>query len=242
MFCANCNRLLPYGQTICSICEPEIKALPAISWENDAPGTAPADQGFFECPACHKHFDDCVQIDVPPGSPWYQQALLSDACPYCKTMLEWAPIPATTRIQFVLDKLLHTLQPILLITYLWVGYQALFGTPPPDGWGKALVPALIFLPQLTIAFVPHRSLKLGHYQLKTWRPRRKYAIALSILAVASLLGAIALLIHASPSPWVTVIFYSLLGLNAVAGSSLLVLNLRQRRQAKARAAQMPTAP
>ena len=160
-------------------------------------------------------------------------------------MLEWAPIPATTRIQLVLDKLIHTLQSMLLITYLLVGYQALFGTPPPEGWDKALVPTLIFLPQLTIAFVPllneQRSLKLGHYQFKTRRTRSKYAIALLILAIACLLGAIVLLIQATPSHWATVIFCSLLGLNAVAGSWLLVLNLRQRYQAKSSIRETPPA-
>lgn len=243
MRCANCHQTLPAGQTVCSICEPEIKALPAISWEEDTPASPPEDRGHFECPACHRHFEDCVQIRNPQWRWWKPEPqLLHDACPHCKTMLQWEPIPPTSALQHRLSVVFGSCAVVSMSAYLFLGYEAFFGSPP-KGWEPQLMSGVIvLLPWLSVFTGANREQTMpreqGHYRLKPsgeplWQ---------ALLWIAGVFGTSALLIRAAPSPWVTAIFWGLLGIACAALVALVFLNLRQRRQAKARAAQMSTAP
>ena len=238
MFCANCQRLLPQGQTVCSYCEGEIRALPAVTWkESSYPASPVPDMGFFTCPACNKRFDECVQIDIP--SPRWNSSRLSDACPHCKTRLQWEPLPQTLPLQRRLAVVASAGSLALLVFYAFTGAQAIFGITSDSYIAKALQITVFISPYLIGLTTASREDKMLRLQGR-YRSHQEHGINMDLIAWALFtLSLYTLLLFLAPSAWVAEIFVMLLAINIGTTAWLLLLNWRQRRQMAQRAQALP---
>ena len=234
MFCAHCQRLLPAGQTVCSFCEGEIRALPAITWaESNYPAPPVPDQGFFACPACHKHFEQCVQLDMP--SLRWQSSQPKDACPHCRAHLQWAPIPATLALQRHLVGMAGAGSLVLLVYYIFMGPQALLGLPADSTIAKAVQIAVFISPYLIGFTMSSREDKMPRRQGRYLLRQSGISGSRTAAWTLSALTLYALVLYCTPTPWSAAMFFVLLLINAGAVTWLQLLNWRQRHQMRKRA-------
>ena len=58
------------------------------------------DSGKYQCPQCHKHFEQWEELKPESASSWWKFKLPDPACPHCKTLLRWQvwPQPSTREV------------------------------------------------------------------------------------------------------------------------------------------------
>lgn len=76
--CAQCGQPLATGTSICTACDDEL---------GRAPGSAPASECKYVCPACRQGISVAETVNWPPVLPWWKPQKQRLRCPSCKVFL-----------------------------------------------------------------------------------------------------------------------------------------------------------
>lgn len=135
MNCENCGRPLQSAGAECEYCTAEFGRSRTFIHRFDS--AARADEGPYVCPACHKRFEERVEVLLPASAPWWRIQSNALGCPHCKMALRWrTQSDPSTRLHWwelvVLGALMGALMNLgkagrVAIDYWWPGQLLIVG-------------------------------------------------------------------------------------------------------------------
>lgn len=223
MNCANCARPLLSADAVCAYCEPEIRRLPPFTFEEDAADQAAVpDDGDFACPACAKHFDQCLSVMVPEKARWRQPQGYGLACPHCQTVLRWQ----TSRFPLATHRLRGFSTAML---FVFVFFQWMIAKDATHFWFAERATAvyigiwLIWWIALsgTESLSPYQG--VGHFVRASdpdpWHRQWWWSIT---VVIASLIGA-----YLVPSPWLPYLWLGVVVCGITSALAAVVLRFKK---------------